>query len=602
MARPWPATELRDAPAVLVSDPVTRRYGFEAIVDVGGARGLVTLSAESRSGSTVSPVDLMVGDRILISGREIPISKRTRWHDRQHIRWKGRVTEWMFDASAAGPMAVVNAPRRWLSQGTGPLDAVDRALLHAMTIGDDREIGAAQKDRFRRSGLLHLTVVSGQNLSLCLALLAPLLRGGFRMRAGAIVAVALMYVFLARADPSVCRAAGTACLLAWSSWRGIRTPGIRALGAAIIITCWLEPFIVFSIGFWLSCLASLGLLVLTPVFEAAATQLLADFGSAVRQERRRSGPSALTPVSRASVRGSTPALADIPGGWVLLRLGRIAVRSFAATAAAQMAVAPVIFAIGGPIPLSSLVSNLAVAWAVTFITAGGLVMAIAYGVLGGILPVFATLGFGVLGQCARYVDAVAAAGSAHPVLLVDWWCLPALLVGVGALWRWRQRARGDPPPSDRALSVLGQRSTLRWATVSIPAAAVLGFVAATPFSLGAAEHHRACAVEFHTLIADGAVGADAILADWYRSRVSAIRTVVVTGSTRIAWPAASQIAAARPEVTVAAAGSLFRSGSVPRTVTVASSEPLPVGEFVVGGVVLASDGSSVDASPARCPN
>ena len=90
--------------------------------------------------------------------------------------------------------------------GTSSLPPTDAALARGLIIGDDRDQPPAMIDRFRRSGLSHLTAVSGQNVALVLAAAGPLLR---RARPGVRLAATLGADRLVRrADPG--RAVGAA--------------------------------------------------------------------------------------------------------------------------------------------------------------------------------------------------------------------------------------------------------------------------------------------------------------------------------------------------------------------------------------------------------
>src|SRR5204862_4158409 len=82
-------------------------------------------------------------------------------------------------------------------------------LLRGMVLGEDESIDPAVRDDFQRSGLAHVLAVSGQNVMLLFALVAPLLAAfGLRTRARLVVLLGLvaLYVPLAGAGPSLQRA------------------------------------------------------------------------------------------------------------------------------------------------------------------------------------------------------------------------------------------------------------------------------------------------------------------------------------------------------------------------------------------------------------
>ena len=66
--------------------------------------------------------------------------------------------------------------RALIDRGADELPADQAALTRGLVIGDDRDQPPAMVERFRASGLSHLTAVSGQNVAFVLAAAGPLLR------------------------------------------------------------------------------------------------------------------------------------------------------------------------------------------------------------------------------------------------------------------------------------------------------------------------------------------------------------------------------------------------------------------------------------------
>jgi competence protein ComEC len=120
-------------------------------------------------------------------------------------------------------------------------------------------------DRFRRSGLSHLTAVSGQNVALALAITAPLIqRTRPALRLAATLAVIGWFVILTRAEPSVLRAGTMAALAALAFAFGTEREPPRLLAVAVVILVLFDPLLVRSIGFWLSVGATAGVTVIGP--------------------------------------------------------------------------------------------------------------------------------------------------------------------------------------------------------------------------------------------------------------------------------------------------------------------------------------------------
>ena len=147
--------------------------------------------------------------------------------------------------------------------GSERLAPVDRALLAGFLLGDTRGVPDDVTERFRAAGLTHLTAVSGENVAFVLALFAPLLRRfALRGRLFGGVAVLVFFGTMTRWEPSVLRAIAMAVIALVAGYLGRPTTGLRVLALAAIVLLLVDPFLLHSVGFLLSCGASLGIAVL----------------------------------------------------------------------------------------------------------------------------------------------------------------------------------------------------------------------------------------------------------------------------------------------------------------------------------------------------
>lgn len=157
--------------------------------------------------------------------------------------------------------------RGGLAEAASPLPPPQRALLPALVDGDVSAMPEQTTAAFKTTGLTHLLAVSGSNLTLVLSFVLFVARWlrvrGYALAVVGAVAVVL-FVLLARPQPSVLRAAamGMVALAGLSS--GSRTRGVRVLCVAVIALLLLDPWLARSVGFVLSTLATLGILVLAP--------------------------------------------------------------------------------------------------------------------------------------------------------------------------------------------------------------------------------------------------------------------------------------------------------------------------------------------------
>ena len=207
-----------------------------------------------------------------------------------------------------------------------------------------------------------------------LALVGPLLRQGPRgSRLALGLAVLVVFVAMTRAEPSVLRAAAMAACAMVGVAAGRPTAGLRSLAMAVAVLLVVDPFLLHSVGFRLSCAASAGIAALAP-------------GIAAR----------------------------VPGP-------RPVAEALGVTLAAQAAVAPLLVQGFGGIPLVAPVANLVVAPVAGPLTVLGLVGGAVGGVLGGPLAAAATLpaylaASWVLGV-ARWAGSVPLTVGAGPLLV-----------------------------------------------------------------------------------------------------------------------------------------------------------------------------------------
>ncbi|MFT6765056.1 MAG: competence protein ComEC, partial [Candidatus Aldehydirespiratoraceae bacterium] len=183
-------------------------------------------------------------------------AQRVAW---QHIVGEFEV-EWASDVDEGGPVErASNRVRGAIERAASELPDDDGALFRGLVVGDDRDQPREMINRFRASGLSHLTAVSGQNVSFLLASAGPFLR---RLRPWGrwVVTVGLIawFVALTRYEPSIVRAGAMAGLSATAFVMGRERAPIRILGVAVIGLVLVDPLLVWSVGFWLSVGATLG--------------------------------------------------------------------------------------------------------------------------------------------------------------------------------------------------------------------------------------------------------------------------------------------------------------------------------------------------------
>ena len=143
-------------------------------------------------------------------------------------------------------------------------------LASAIALGDRSELPATLKLNFRRAGASHVLAVSGMHLSVIILSLRFVLSAIERKKRNIIlIAASLFYMALTGFSPSVCRAAIMMTIFLVGDIFGEKSDGITSLALSMVIILAIWPNAVYGAGFWLSCAATFGILVVVPAFKLA---------------------------------------------------------------------------------------------------------------------------------------------------------------------------------------------------------------------------------------------------------------------------------------------------------------------------------------------
>ena len=257
------------------------------------------------------------------------------------------------------------------------------ALVPALVDGDDTALPDALSDDFRTTGLTHLLAVSGTNLTLVVGFLLLVARW-CRVRGRGLYVVGAVgirgFLILARAEPSVVRAAAMGAVGLLALGHNGRQRALRCLGASVVALLLVDPGLARSLGFALSVVATAGILLLAPPWRDALSR------------------------------------------W----LPRWAAEAIAVPAAAQLACTPLVASISGQVSLVAVAANLLAEPAVGPATVLGL--------LGGVLG----LAWSALGQvagrlaswCVAWIITVAERGARLPMAGIGWGTGPVALAAL----------------------------------------------------------------------------------------------------------------------------------------------------------------------------
>ncbi|EOM76413.1 ComEC operon protein [Rhodococcus rhodnii LMG 5362] len=273
--REHPAAELAtrgahvEIDAVVTSDP--RRTGGGVFQVIGAdlrvvrhhdaevrGRGAIVVTSSDRGWADVGPGTVVRFDASLaaatrpdltVAAARAPDAPRILapppWHHRAATALRERFAE----ACAAG------------------LSADPAGLLPGLVVGDTSHLSVRVQRDFTAAGLSHLTAVSGANVSIVLGAVLLLVRVlGVPPRLGAVAAgiVLCAFVFVARPDPSVLRAAAMGAILLLALVVGRRRQALPALAVSVTALVIVRPELATSWGFALSVVATAGLIVVVP--------------------------------------------------------------------------------------------------------------------------------------------------------------------------------------------------------------------------------------------------------------------------------------------------------------------------------------------------
>lgn len=222
---------------------------------------------------------LAAGDRVRVDARLGPLLRpgadtaaraaAARWRRRGiAARAYARRSGVEVTGRATDPLsAVARAGRRAMVRASAAMPERHAGLLLGVTIGDTSRLDPGVEEDFRATGLSHLTAVSGANLAIFLGAIAGALRVARVRRRATVAALAaslLGFMAITRFEPSVLRAGAMAALGVAGLAIGARRETLTALGAACLGLLVWDPFLVHALGFQLSVLATLGIVVLGP--------------------------------------------------------------------------------------------------------------------------------------------------------------------------------------------------------------------------------------------------------------------------------------------------------------------------------------------------
>jgi competence protein ComEC len=379
------------AEVTLVSDPVPDGHGGVGVdVRLDGRR----LRAHARLAPAAALDDRLAGERILVVGEVRPPGPTESALRYRHLVGRLEVDAIVGWRPGGGVSRAANGLRRTLARGAEVLPDRHASLLAGLTLGDDRDQPADMTDAFRAAGLTHILAVSGQNVAFVMVLVAPVLaRLRFGPRLVVTLAVLAGFALVTRFEPSVLRATAMAGVAATGAALGRPASSLRVLALGVCGVLLVDPLLATSLGFRLSVAGAAGIVV-----------------AAGRVERVLPGPR-----------------------WLAAPLS--------VTLAAQLAVAPLLVAAFGSVPVASLPANLLALPAAGPVMVWGLTGGLAAG-LGG--PEVAAVVHLPTRALVVWIDGVATAAARWPLGQLRAGHVALLAMAAAAAVAAGARVRPDP--------------------------------------------------------------------------------------------------------------------------------------------------------------
>ncbi len=152
------------------------------------------------------------------------------------------------------------------------------AFIKSLMIGDRTLLDVGTKDMFRTTGCFHLIAISGLHFGIIAGVLHIILRNvSYRMRYCIIAGILLFYLMITGFPASAVRAYIMLIIYYIARIVFIRTHMMNIWGVATVIMVVINPRYFNDLGFWLSVISTLGLILALPYITATKNIIIQSF-------------------------------------------------------------------------------------------------------------------------------------------------------------------------------------------------------------------------------------------------------------------------------------------------------------------------------------
>lgn len=255
--------------AVVVAEPRQTALGWDVLLQVDRVAGEAT--RERAVTTRDEPPALGQAVRLEATARPLPDGGYGRWLARRHAVAVLDTLAWTRTDPPSGVAALSESLReRVRRSATRYLDHPEGGLLVGFVTGDTRLLPREDREALQRTGLTHLTAVSGSNVAIVatgVLAVCSLARAPAWVRRWALGLMLPWFALVTRFEPSVMRASVMAAVMLLAASTGRLREPRHALAVGGLLLVAVDPRLSASLGLLLSAMATVGVLVLAPIVQ-----------------------------------------------------------------------------------------------------------------------------------------------------------------------------------------------------------------------------------------------------------------------------------------------------------------------------------------------
>jgi len=152
----------------------------------------------------------------------------------------------------------------------------EASLLAGILFGVDTGLTRKLQNAFKNTGTAHIIAISGFNIAIIAGIFFSIFKNMFGEKNGAIFAIIgiFFYTLLVGADAAVVRAAIMGSLSLLARQLGRRNDGLNMLAFVALVMAFINPLVIWDVGFQLSFFATLGLIIYAEPFSNIVNNLV----------------------------------------------------------------------------------------------------------------------------------------------------------------------------------------------------------------------------------------------------------------------------------------------------------------------------------------